>query len=54
MTSEPVGHGLSGVWVLCVVGGTAVAAVLFLDLRRHLSDAQDGLADAGPATVDAA
>ena len=39
---------------LCVVGGTAVAAVLFLDLRRHLSDAQDGLADAEPATVDAA
>ena len=49
-----IGNGLSGVWVLCVVGGTAVAAVLFLDLRRHLSDAQDGLAEAGPATVDAA
>jgi MFS family permease len=39
-----IGHGHPHVWVVCVVGGTAVAAVLFLGLRRHLSDAQDGLA----------
>ena len=38
-----IGHGHPHVWVMCVVGGTALAAVLFLDLRRHLSDAQDGL-----------
>jgi MFS family permease len=38
-----IGHGHPHIWVLCVVGGTALAAVLFLDLRRHLSDAQDGL-----------
>ena len=38
-----IGHGHPHVWALCVVGGTALAAVLFLDLRRHLSDAQDGL-----------
>jgi Major Facilitator Superfamily len=41
-----IGHGHPNVWVLCVVAGTALAAVLFLDLRRHLSDAQDGLAGA--------
>ncbi len=38
-----IGHDLPHVWVGCVVGGTAVAAVLFLRLRRHLTDAQDGL-----------
>ena len=38
-----IGHELSGLWVACVVGGTALAAVLFVDLRRHLTDAQDGL-----------
>jgi MFS family permease len=42
-----IGHGHPHVWVLCVVAGTALAAVLFLGLRRHLSDAQDGLP--GPA-----
>jgi MFS family permease len=45
-----IGHGLSGIWVGCVVGGTALAAVLFLDLRRHLTPEQDGLA-AAPATT---
>lgn len=39
-----IGHDLPHVWVGCVVGGTALAAVLFLGLRRHLTDAQDGLA----------
>ena len=38
-----IGHDLPHVWVGCVVGGTALAAVLFLRLRRHLTDAQDGL-----------
>ncbi|MCW2842444.1 MAG: transporter [Nocardioides sp.] len=38
-----IGHGHPGIWVSCVVGGTALAAVLFLNLRRHLTDAQDGL-----------
>lgn len=47
-----IGHGLPGVWVLCVVGGTALAAVLFRGLRRHLTDAQDGLVEA--ETVPAA
>jgi MFS family permease len=49
-----IGHGLPHVWALLVVGGTAVAAVLFLDLRRHLSDAQDGLPRSVPAAVEAA
>ena len=40
------GNGLSGVWVACVVGGTATAAVAFASLRRHLTPAQDGLAEA--------
>lgn len=38
-----IGHDLPHVWVACVVGGTALAALLFLDLRRHLTDAEDGL-----------
>lgn len=37
-----IGHGHSHVWVGCVVGGTAAASYLFLRLRRHLTDAQDG------------
>ena len=40
-----IGNDLPGVWVGCVVGGTALAAVLFLGLRRHLTDAQDGVGD---------
>lgn len=38
-----IGHDLPHIWVACVVGGTAVAALLFLRLRTQLSDAQDGL-----------
>ena len=37
-----LGNGLAHVWVACTVGGTAVASVLFLRLRRHLSPLQDG------------
>ena len=37
-----IGNGLVHVWVACTVGGTAVASVLFLRLRRHLSPLQDG------------
>ena len=37
-----LGNGLVHVWVACTVGGTAVASVLFLRLRRHLSPLQDG------------
>lgn len=46
-----IGHGLPGVWVVCVVGGTALAAVLFRGLRRHLTDAQDGLVEAEPVPL---
>lgn len=38
-----IGNDLAHVWVLCTVGGTAVAALLFLDLRRHLTLRQDGI-----------
>ena len=38
-----IGNGLAHVWVACTVGGTAVGALLFLNLRRHLTDAQDGV-----------
>ncbi len=41
-----IGHDLPGIWVACVVGGTAMASVLFALLRRHLTDPQDGLAPA--------
>jgi MFS family permease len=37
-----LGNGLAHVWVACTVGGTGVAAMLFLRLRRHLSPLQDG------------
>jgi MFS family permease len=46
-----IGHGLTTIWVGCVVGGTALAAVLFLDLRRHLTAQQDGLAPAPAAAA---
>jgi MFS family permease len=45
-----IGNDLPGVWVFCVVGGTALAAVLFLGLRRHLTDAQDGVG--GPVATE--
>ncbi|HET6651599.1 MAG TPA: MFS transporter [Nocardioides sp.] len=38
-----IGNDLAHVWVACTVGGTALAAVLLLRLRRHLTPAQDGL-----------
>jgi MFS family permease len=38
-----IGNGLAHLWVAFTVGGTALAALLFLDLRRHLTRAQDGL-----------
>jgi len=46
-----IGNGLSGVWVACVVGGTATAAVAFVSLRRHLTPAQDGLPEAQPVAA---
>lgn len=41
-----IGNDLAHVWVACTVGGTALAAVLLLRLRRHLTPAQDGVAPA--------
>ncbi len=38
-----IGHGLAVLWVLATVGGSLGSAALFLRLRRHLTDAQDGL-----------
>ena len=38
-----IGNDLAHLWVAFTVGGTAVAALLFLNLRRHLTRAQDGL-----------
>lgn len=37
-----IGNGLAHVWVACTVGGTGIAALLFLGLRRHLTPEQDG------------
>jgi MFS family permease len=37
-----IGNGLVHLWVACTVGGTAVASLLFLGLRRHLTPLQDG------------
>ncbi len=46
-----IGHGHPHVWVGCVVGGTAAASLLFLRLRRHLTDVQDGRSTADAAAV---
>lgn len=43
MSGLLIGNDLAHLWVAFTVGGTAVAAVLFLDLRRHLTRSQDGL-----------
>lgn len=53
MAGMLIGYGHPHVWAGCVVGGTALAAVMFLSLRRHLTPAQDGLG-AGPAAPVAA
>ncbi len=46
-----IGYGHAHVWAGFVVGGTGLAAVLFLNLRRHLTDAQDGLSAAEPSAL---
>ena len=47
-----IGHGLAAWWVAMTVGGTLVAALGFLRLRRYLTDEQDGLTPAdGPDAV---
>jgi MFS family permease len=38
-----IGNDLAHVWVACTVGGCALGAVLFANLRRHLTPEQDGL-----------
>ena len=37
-----LGNAKAGWWVVAVVGGTALAALMFLRLHRHLTTAQDG------------
>jgi MFS family permease len=54
MAGMLIGHGYPHVWAGCVVGGTALAAVMFLGLRRHLTPAQDGLTAGTAAPVGAA
>jgi MFS family permease len=38
-----IGNGLAHLWVALTVGGTALPALLFVRLRRHLTPVQDGL-----------
>lgn len=38
-----IGHGLAAVWVVLVVGGQVLGAVLFRMLRSRLTDDQDGV-----------
>jgi MFS family permease len=40
-----IGNGLAHLWAALVVGGTALAAVAFLTLGRHLTRTQDGLTE---------
>jgi MFS family permease len=46
-----IGYGHAHVWAFFVVGGTGLAAVLFLNLRRHVTDAEDGLSAGEPSPV---
>jgi MFS family permease len=39
-----IGNGLAVLWVVVTVGGSLAASALFLRLRHHLTDAQDGVA----------
>jgi MFS family permease len=43
-----IGSGLAAVWVVATVGGTALASRLFLKLRSHLTDFQDGVGPRAP------
>lgn len=49
-----IGHHFPYVWVACVAGGTALASLLFAELRFHLSDEQDGLGSPSPVSSPAA
>ena len=50
VTAGPlIGSGHAGVWVALVITGSAVAVLLALNLRRHLTVVQDGRA--GPAGI---
>jgi MFS family permease len=40
-----IGHGRASLWVAMVIGGSLVASLLALNLRRHLTPAQDGRVD---------
>ena len=43
MAGMLIGHDLAQVWVVLVVGGQLLGAVLFRMLRSRLTDAQDGV-----------
>jgi MFS family permease len=45
-----IGHDLALLWVVATVGGCLTAAVLLLQLRHHLTDAQDGVRTRNGAT----
>jgi MFS family permease len=45
-----IGHDLAVVWVVVTVGGPALGAWLFLGLRHHLTDSQDGVGDLAGST----
>ena len=49
VTGVLIGAGLAGVWVVLVVGGPLLAAVLALRLRRDLTPQIDGIATESPA-----
>jgi MFS family permease len=50
MTGLLFGAGLTSVWAALIVVGNLLAGVLALRLRRHLTDAQDGLLAPAAAT----
>jgi MFS family permease len=50
VTAGPlIGGGHAGVWVVLVITGSVVAALLALNLRRHLTPVQDGRSVPKPA-----
>jgi len=46
-----IGNGLAHLWAALIVDGTALAAVAFLTLDRHLTRVQDSLTELQPVAA---
>jgi ABC-type proline/glycine betaine transport system permease subunit len=52
VTAGPlIGGGRAAIWIALVIGGSLLSVVLALNLRRHLTPAQDGRTTAAPSAA---